>query len=135
MQHIQFIKNTSQCDSTLTHSDCGHTMQFFIWFQSPCSGKLIGVDCWGGNMIRFTTDFPLIKPIQYFLCVGKVNVTSRFHQRVDWKSADIRFSINFQTLLSTLDLSVVTQYNFSWKWIGWENQMENQMKNNTVTAS
>lgn len=104
-------------------------------FQSPCSGKLIGVDCWGGNMIRFTTDFPLIKPIQYFLCVGKVNVTSRFHQRVDWKSADIRFSINFQTLLSTLDLSVVTQYNFSWKWIGWENRMENQMKNNTVTAS
>lgn len=91
-------------------------------FQSPCSGKLIGVDCWGGNMIRFTTDFPLIKPIQYFLCVGKVNVTSRFHQRVDWKSADIRFSINFQTLLSTYQwsLSTILVESGSDEKIGWK---------------
>lgn len=35
---------------------------------------------------HLTVYFRLIKPIQYFCCMGKVTATYNSHQRVDWKS-------------------------------------------------
>lgn len=80
-------------------------------FQSTFSGKLIGIDCWGGHIwYNFTIDFRLqfIFYIFVYLYMGKSHCNVMIFTRVDWKSEALLIFSRLQTLWSPFDLDCHT---------------------------
>lgn len=96
-------------------------------FQSTFSGKLIGIDCWGGHIwYNFTIDFWLqfIFYIFVYLYMGKVIAMSWFSPESIENRKHFRFSVDFRPC-DPLSTWIVTPCYFSRKRIGWGNVMEN----------